>query len=128
MRGLESFDVGHGHQVVGVGGALGAAVDHAGRRHEVLGRDGVHRVVGQVAARNPVDGRVEVRACVFADREIVPVPRHAAFVVAADFLNLEAGTLAEVWREHEGRSIGRQGLRQIDHLDTAIRQKLSKRA
>ena len=56
MRGFKGFNVGHGHQVVRVGSGLGAAIDDAGRRHEVLHGYGVDRVVRQVAARNPVDG------------------------------------------------------------------------
>ena len=44
----------------------------------------VARVVGQVLAGDPVDGRVEVRAGVLAERERVPVPARSALVVAGE--------------------------------------------
>ena len=114
---LESLDVGHCHQVVGVLQRLRVAVDHVGRCDEVLHRNRVHCIVRQVAARDPVDRRVEVRAGVFAAGKIVPVPAGATLVVARHLLDAERPALAHFGRQRDLRKFGRERLRQVDHAD-----------
>src|SRR5690349_14369146 len=63
--------------------------------------------------------RVEMRAGVLAEREIVPVPAGAAVVVARDLLHAERRALVELRRQHDLREARRQGLRQVDHAHAA---------
>ena len=119
---FKGLDVGDGEQVVGVGLGLRAAVDHAGRRDEILHRDGVHRVVGQVTARDPVDGRVKVRASVLAAGKVIPVPARAPVVVGRDFLDAKGPALAHFGRQGDLRKFRCERLGQIDHADAAAGQ------
>ncbi len=96
---------------------LGAAIDDAGRRDEMLDRQRVDRIVRQVAPGNPVNWRVEMRAGVLAEADIIPVPGRAAIVVAGDFLHAERAALAHFRRQHDRRKIRRQCLRQIDKAE-----------
>src|SRR5690606_4593164 len=49
-------------------------IDDNGRCNEVAWIDGIHRVLWQVLARNPVRRRIEVGTSVFATGKVVPVP------------------------------------------------------
>src|SRR6202050_3038695 len=49
-------------------------VDHAGWADELLRRNRIGRVVGQILSRHPVHGGVEVRAGMFAKPHRIPVP------------------------------------------------------
>ena len=63
-----------GEQEVGIARAFLGAVDHqAGAMKSSTGIVSV-ALFGQVAAGDPVDRRVEMRAGMFAEGEIVPVP------------------------------------------------------
>src|SRR5579884_4402946 len=64
---------------------IGADINYAGRANEPGWWNGIGSVVGQVFARHPVNGRVEMRSRVFAQVQRVPVPRGAAFIVARYF-------------------------------------------
>ena len=75
-------DMAEGEKEIGVGARFGAAVDHAGRSNKMLDRQHIKRIVRAVAAGNPVDRRVEMRAGVLAEAHIVPVLSRPAIVVA----------------------------------------------
>src|SRR2546425_11599814 len=75
-------DVIHGQEIVGVLPHLPRDIDHASRTDELLGRNAVDGVVGQIFPADPVDGGVEMRSGVFAGLECVPIPGGAALVVA----------------------------------------------
>src|SRR6187397_1266124 len=68
------FDAGNREDEVLVGRGLARTVDHAGTGNEVARVDGVDRVVGPVAAGDPVDRGVEMRSGMLAAAEIVPIP------------------------------------------------------
>src|SRR2546421_498104 len=98
--------------------AFGALVDHGRWTDQVTRRD--LRDVRTVAARDPMNGRVEVGAHVLAGRKVVPVPRRAAFVEVADLLQCEALGVGERWRKLQDRRAVRKGRRQVDDLDQPV--------
>ena len=98
---------------------VGRDVDHARRTDELAHRNRVARVVRQIAARDPVDRRVEVRAGVLAEAQRVPVPRRPPLVVARDDVDRDAGRRPEHRRQADDRRLGPERLRQIDDLQPA---------
>src|SRR5262245_26516924 len=70
-----------------------------------------------------MDRRVEMRAGVLAEADIVPVPGRAALVVARDVLDAERRGLPELGRQRDERKLLRQGLGEIDHPDLAGRNR-----
>ena len=73
------------------------------------------------AAKFTGDGdRVEVRAGMLADREIVPIPGDAALVIARDLLAAERGGLAERLGQDEERRVLGEHLRQVGGADRAV--------
>ena len=119
VLGFPGFHERHGEKEIRVRRRLPRAVDHAGGRHEVLDGNRVGGVVRQVAARDPVDRRIEVRAGVLAAGEVVPVPARPALVVARDLLDTEGQALAHLGRQDDLREVRRQRLGQVDHPDAA---------
>ena len=95
------------------------AIDDAGRRDEVFDRQGIGRIVRQVAAGDPVNGSVEMGAGMLAEAHIVPVPSRSAVVVARDLLHAKRPALAHLRRQHDRREIRRQRLCQIDDVNAA---------
>ncbi len=106
-----------GQEEVRVAGGLGGTIDHAGAGDEGVDGNRVHRVVRLVLARDPVRGRIEVRAGVFRAREVVPVPGRTALVVARDFLDPERPGLPEFRRQHDGGKLRRQRFGQVHQAD-----------
>src|SRR5204862_3597825 len=66
-----------------------------------------------------VDGRIEVRAGVFAGGDVVPIPGRAALVVLADLGQRERPGLPELLGQGEDRRLGRQQGGEVDDLDAA---------
>ena len=78
---------------------------------------------GQIAAGDPVDRRVEVRAGVLAAREVVPVPARPARVVVRHLLDPERPALAHLGRQRDLRKLGRERLREVDDADAPARER-----
>src|SRR5919108_2278627 len=117
---LPSFDEENCQREVRIGGALLGAVDDRCRGDEFCHVDGIDRVVRQVLAGNPVDRRVEMRPGVLAETDVVPVPGRAALIVARHFFHAERRALPELGRQHDGRELLCQRLREVDDTDVAI--------
>ena len=117
VLGLEGADVVEREQVVGVLGGLGGLVDHHGRADQPGGRDARH--VLAVAAGDPVDRRVEVRADVLADLQHVPRPGRPGVVVAAERPPAEPGRVGERLREEQHRRALAQRLGEVDDAHVA---------
>src|ERR1700722_17384076 len=66
-----------------------------------------------------MDGRIEMRAGMFAHAEIVPIPAWAARVVMRNFRDRERIRRREWRRQLNDRRRWREGLRQRDALDRA---------
>ena len=107
----------NGEQKVRIPLCFSAAIDDAGRRDEVFDRQRVGRIVRPIAAGDPVNGGVEMRAGMLAEAHIVPVPGRPALVVARDFLHAKRPALAHLRRQHDRRKIRRQRLCQIDDVE-----------
>ena len=88
------LDVGHGQKIIGIGRALGRNVDDDGGRNEFLGVDRVDGVARQILAADPMDRRVKVRACVFADGKVGPIPGDTLLVVFRNDVAFESGGFA----------------------------------
>ena len=97
MLFLPSFDPRHREYEVLIGGGFARAIDHAGAGDEIAWIDGVDRVVGPVAAGDPMDWRIEMRSRVLAATEVVPVPfAAAAFVVVGDLARSQTARIARI--------------------------------
>ena len=116
---LPIVDVHVGEKEVRVLGALLREVEHHRRRDEVLRNDGLERVVLEVLARHPMHRRIEMRAGMLADGEVVPVPGDAALIVMRNLFHPERRALAERRRQDQRRRVRRKGLREIDGADAA---------
>jgi len=87
----------------------------------------VDGAAGKIAAGDPMRRRVEMGAGVLAHRNVVPVPGRAAMVVARDFLDPERLRLAEFGRQHDGRKIRVEGLREIDDPQSPLGDRAGER-
>ncbi len=103
--------------VVRVGLRLGDTVeddrgpDEVGRRHA--------REICLVAAADPVDRRVEMRADVLPDLEPAPLPHRPGVVVVGDVVHFQAGRVRErLGKVDDGRRLAER-LGEIDDLDLA---------
>src|SRR5947207_12163182 len=81
-------------------------IDDASGADELVCGNPVDAVVGQVLAAHPMDGRIEMRAGMFAGGECVPVPRRAALVIPREFVQLESGSVGELRRQRKDGRVG----------------------
>src|SRR5262245_37548210 len=72
-------------QEIGIGSRLPRAIEHAGWRDELCGGDRISAAVGQMPARDPMYRSIEMRTCMLAAREIVPIPARPTLVIARRF-------------------------------------------
>src|SRR3984885_9789698 len=120
MRLLPGFDAIDGEKEIRVLRGFGRAVDDTNRRDEILHRDRIGRTILIVAAADPVDRRIEMRARVLAELEPVPLPERAILVVVRDRMNLDRRrVLADLRRQLDQRRFGPERSGQIHHLDGA---------
>ena len=114
-----SFDVRHLELEVRIRSSFLGAIDHTYRCDQIFRRHGIDAVAGEIAARDPMDRCIEMRAGMFVHGDVVPIPARAAGVVTRDSLHPEWCALAEFRRQHQSWKIRRQGLRQIHNANAA---------
>jgi len=88
MLRFPGLDVIHGEQEVRILLNLLRAIDDIDGADEFLGRDRVCRAVLVILAGDPMLGRVEMRARMFAKLQPVPGPERALVVVMRDGVDL----------------------------------------
>jgi hypothetical protein len=114
VLGLPPLEVLGLQQGVGVRLRLGGEVQDGGRPHEPRRLDPVHRP--PVPAGDPVHGRVQVRAGVLAQRQVVPRPDGPGLVEGAHRGHGQAHRVGERLRQPQDRGVPVQGGGQVHDL------------
>ena len=117
MLGLKCQQIVHRQQVVGVLRHLARTVDHACWGHKMLHGNGVHRVVGKVTPRDPMDGCIKMGAGMLATGKIIPIPTGAAGIVVRRLFDAKRPALAHLGGQRNLRKVGREGLGQVNDLN-----------
>src|SRR5215831_7589070 len=106
------------HEIIRVPSRLCTNVDDASRAYKFSRRDAVHRVVGEIFSRDPVDGRIEMSTGVLTGLESVPVPGRTTLIVVRQLPDLERRSVGKLRRKRQQRGLRTQRLGKIHHTQT----------
>src|SRR5215468_4302299 len=102
-------------KIIRVPSRLCANVDDASWAYKFSRRDAVHRIVGKIFSRDPVDRRIEMSTGVLTGLESVPVPGRTTLIVVRQFPDLERRSVGELRRKRQQRGLRTQWLGEIHH-------------
>src|SRR5947209_10521374 len=75
------------------------------RAYKFLWMNTVYAVIGLIFAADPVDGRVEMGACVLAGLKAIPIPRWAALVIMGKLPDAKCWSVVPLRRKRQERSL-----------------------